>query len=356
MKLLNEKSLSGQCLTGRDILITGGTGSFGKKCAEILLKHHNPRRLVIFSRDEQKHVNMARNLFPPNEYPQIRYFVGDVRDYDRLRRGLQGIDYVIHAAAMKHVDMAEYNPQECIHTNIVGAENMINACLDCGVKKLVGLSTDKAASPINLYGATKLCSDKLFVSSNSLSGTNGCRFSVVRYGNVFGSNGSVVPFFLSKRHTGTLPITDERMTRFILTLEQGVHFVLQAFDRMLGGEIFVPKIPSTRIMDLARTIAPNCKFKFIGIRPGEKLHECMIPVDEARQTLEFEDHFVIEPSSPSWSRTADWIAAGVPCSDDFCYSSDNNSEWLSTQQLEEMIQPFVASHSETANARQSSAA
>ncbi|MFP6576720.1 MAG: UDP-N-acetylglucosamine 4,6-dehydratase (inverting) [Pirellulaceae bacterium] len=349
MKLFNDQSLSGQSLVGSDILITGGTGSFGKKCAQTLLKHHNPRRLVIFSRDEQKHVDMARTLFPPSEYPQIRYFIGDVRDYDRLRRSLQGIDYVVHAAAMKHVDMAEYNPQECIHTNILGAENMINACLDCGVKKLVGLSTDKAASPINLYGATKLCSDKLFVSSNALSGADGCRFAVVRYGNVFGSNGSVVPFFLRQRHTGTLPITDERMTRFIITLEQGVNFVLQAFDRMVGGEIFVPKIPSIKIMDIANTVAPECKTKIIGIRPGEKLHECMIPVDEARQTLEFDDHFVIEPASASWPRNADWIAQGVPCPDGFCYSSDNNTHWLTKAELQEMIRPFAETAAESSN-------
>ena len=356
MKLFSEAPLGGEVLTGRDILITGGTGSFGKKCAEILLEHCDPRRLVIFSRDEQKHVEMSRNLFPPSKYPQIRYFVGDVRDYDRLRRGLQGIDYVIHAAAMKHVDMAEYNPQECIHTNILGAENMINACLDCGVKKLVGLSTDKAASPINLYGATKLCSDKLFVSSNSLSGTEGCRFAVVRYGNVLGSNGSVVPFFLSQRHKGTLPITDERMTRFVITLEHGVNFVLQAFDRMEGGEIFVPKIPSISILDIARTIAPECQIEIVGIRPGEKLHECMIPADEARQTIEFDDHFVIEPSNPSWSRQADWIGKGISCPDGFSYSSDNNTDWLTREQLGKMILPFVASHSTTATASQRSVA
>lgn len=356
MKLFTSTALAGKSLVGSNILITGGTGSFGRKCAEILLEHYQPRRLVIFSRDEQKHVDMSRNLFPPAKYPQIRYFVGDVRDYDRLRRGLQGIDYVIHAAAMKHVDMAEYNPQECIHTNILGAENMINACLDCGVKKLVGLSTDKAASPINLYGATKLCSDKLFVSSNSLSGNDGCRFAVVRYGNVFGSNGSVVPFFLSQRDKGILPVTDERMTRFIITLEQGVNFVLQAFDRMAGGEIFVPKIPSTNLLDIAKAIAPECEIKIIGIRPGEKLHECMIPTDEARQTIEFDDHFVIEPSNPNWSRDAEWIAKGKPCPDGFCYSSDNNTDWLTTEQLREMILPFMASDSKTATASQRSVA
>lgn len=323
---------------GRDILITGGTGSFGKKCAEILLRDHAPRKLVIFSRDEQKHVDMARTMFPPSRFPQIRYFIGDVRDLSRLRRGLRGIDYVIHAAAMKHVHIAEYNPQECIHTNILGAENLVNACIDCGVKQLVALSTDKAASPINLYGATKLCSDKLFVAAGALSGGNGCKFGVVRYGNVFGSNGSVVPFFLKERNKGVLPITDPRMTRFIITLEYGVRFVLKAFERMAGGEIFVPKIPSTTITDIAKAVAPECKTKVIGIRPGEKLHECMIPDDEARQSIEMGEYYIIQPP-PSLHHTQldDVPAGGSRCPDGFSYSSDKNNHWLTVDELRQMI-------------------
>ncbi len=325
-------------LTDKDVLITGGTGSFGKRCTQILLDEIRPRRLVVFSRDEQKHVAMARNLFPPSRYPQLRYFVGDVRDPQRLNRALRGIDYVIHAAAMKHVDIAEYNPQECIRTNIGGADNLINACIDRGVKKLVALSTDKAASPINLYGATKLCSDKLFVAANSLSGRDGTRFAVVRYGNVLGSNGSVVPFFLKERSKGVLPITDPRMTRFIITLEQGVRFVLQTFERMQGGEIFVPKIPSTTVLDIAKAVAPDCRTKVIGIRPGEKLHECMIPADEARQTTEYDDYFVIQPPSSVWSDpTRTRTAVPANCADGFQYASDSNRHWLTVEQLRDMI-------------------
>ncbi|MCX7048340.1 MAG: UDP-N-acetylglucosamine 4,6-dehydratase (inverting) [Candidatus Sumerlaeota bacterium] len=323
------------------ILITGGTGSFGKKCVEILLKRFNPRRLVVFSRDEQKHVDMARNLFPESQYPQMRYFVGDVRDLPRLKRALQGVEYVIHAAAMKHVDVAEYNPQECIRTNIGGAENVINACIDCGVKKVVALSTDKAANPINLYGATKLCSDKLFVAANSLGGLDGTRFAVVRYGNVVGSKGSVIPFFIRERAKGVLPITDARMTRFWITLEEGVNLVLKAFDIMTGGEIFVPKIPSMNIMDLARAVAPTCETRVTGIRPGEKLHECMIPVDEARQTLEFEDYYIIEPAFHWWTQSdALQQMNGQRLPDEFAYTSDTNKQWLTIEQLREMIRPF----------------
>ncbi len=322
----------------RQILITGGTGSFGKKCAEVLLRDHRPSRLVIFSRDEQKHVDMARNHFPPDKFPQIRYFIGDVRDLGRLKRALRGIDYVIHAAAMKHVDIAEYNPQECIQTNIGGAENLINASIDCGVKKLVALSTDKAANPINLYGASKLCSDKLFVAGNSFSGSGGTKFSVVRYGNVWGSNGSVVPFFQRERAKGVLPITDPRMTRFIITLEEGVQFVLKSFERMVGGEVFVPKIPSTTIMDIAEAVAPECSTKTVGIRPGEKLHECMIPADEARHTVELDDHFVIEPAFHWWTKSMVGDRTNARrCPDDFVYSSDNNTHWLTIDELREML-------------------
>jgi len=325
-------------LRDSNVLITGGTGSFGKKCAEYLLAHAPPKRLVIFSRDEQKHVTMARANFPTSKYPQIRYFVGDVRDPARLRRALQGIDYVIHAAAMKHVDVAEYNPTECIRTNIGGAENLIEACLDVGVKRLVALSTDKAAAPVNLYGATKLCSDKLFVAANSLAGVGGTRFAVVRYGNVLGSNGSVVPFFQKESNTGVLPITSPDMTRFIITLEQGVQFVLQSFERMFGGEVFVPKIPSTTVLDIAKAVAPNCQTKIIGIRPGEKLHECMVPADEARQTLEFDDHYLIQPTLRYWvNQPPAYVESGKACSEGFTYSSENNDKWLSIQQLRQLI-------------------
>lgn len=326
-------------LQGQTVLITGGTGSFGKKCAEYLLKHAKLKRLIIFSRDEQKHVNMRRNHFPTDQFPQVRYFVGDVRDEKRLRRAFQGVDYVIHAAAMKHVDVAEYNPQECIATNIGGAENVINAAIDCGVKKVVALSTDKAASPVNLYGATKLCSDKLFAAANSLSGEDGTRFAIVRYGNVWGSNGSVVPFFQKQAARGVLPITDPKMTRFIITLQESVNLVVKAFERMEGGEVFVPKIPSTTILDIARAVAPDCETEVIGIRPGEKLHECMIPADEARHTLEFDDHFIIQPAFRSWSSKAPAYAdEGQPCDEGFSYSSDNNAQWFSIEQLRAMIE------------------
>lgn len=330
-------------LRDSSVLITGGTGSFGKKCTEILLKEAPPKRLVIFSRDEQKHVEIARNLFPASKYPQIRHFIGDVRDLPRLKRAFNGIDYVIHAAAMKHVDMAEYNPQECIATNIGGAENIINAAIDCGVKQVIALSTDKAANPINLYGATKLCSDKLFVAANALAGGYQTRFAVVRYGNVVGSKGSVIPLFLRMRATGVLTITDPRMTRFWITLEQGVQLVLKGFDRMAGGEIFVPKIPSMRMVDLARALGPDCELRTIGIRPGEKLHECMIPVDDARQSLEFDDHYVIEPAFHWWTQT-DMLTqiGGKRCPDGFSYTSDANSDWLTVDQLKDMISPFEA--------------
>lgn len=324
-------------LTGRNVLITGGTGSFGRKCAEILLRDVKPNRLVIFSRDEQKHVDMARNAFPPSKFPQIRYFVGDVRDPARLKRALNGIDFVIHAAAMKHVDVAEYNPQECIRTNVGGAENVINACLDGKVEKLVALSTDKAAAPVNLYGATKLVSDKLFVAANSLSGGTGPQFAVVRYGNVWGSNGSVVPFFQKQAASGVLPITSPEMTRFIITLEEGVRFVLQAFERMAGGEVFVPKIPSTSIMDIAKAVAPQCRTEVVGVRPGEKMHECMIPADEARQALEFEDHYIIQPTLRVNGPEPAYVAQGKPCAPNFCYSSETNDRWLSVEELQEMI-------------------
>lgn len=325
----------------QSVLITGGTGSFGRKCVEHLLKHDPPRRLIVFSRDEQKHVHMERNLFPRKQYPQMRYFVGDVRDLTRLKRAFGGVDFVIHAAAMKHVDMAEYNPHECIETNVNGAENVINAAIDCGIKKVVALSTDKAANPINLYGATKLCSDKLFVAANSLAGAEETRFSVVRYGNVVGSKGSVIPYFIHQRKQGVLSVTDPRMTRFWITLEQGVQFVLKTLKQMAGGEIFVPKIPSMNIMDLAKAIAPDCRIETVGIRPGEKLHECMVPIDDARQTLEFDDHYIIEPAFHFWTQS-DMLTqtGGARCAEDFTYASNTNDRWLTVDELKEMIKPF----------------
>jgi UDP-N-acetylglucosamine 4,6-dehydratase len=315
------------------VLITGGTGSFGKKCTEILLNKYRPRKLIIFSRDELKQSVMAQQFDAPDV---IRFFIGDVRDRDRLYRAFDGVDIVIHAAALKQIPAAEYNPIEPIKTNILGGANVIDAAIDRGVQKVIALSTDKAANPINLYGATKLCADKLFVAANAYSGRHGTRFSVVRYGNVFGSRGSVVPLFLERRKTGVLPITDERMTRFWITLEQGVEFVLRCLDMMHGGEIFVPKIPSMNIMDLARAVAPDCRYEFVGIRPGEKLHEVMIPEDNAHHTVEFDDFFVIQPEFPWWNQD-NW-QAGRPCPEGFRYSSDTNDRWLSVEELREMIQ------------------
>lgn len=325
-------------LKDKTVMITGGTGSFGKKCAQTLLQHSKVKRLVLFSRDEQKHVAIRRSLFPPDRFPQVRYFVGDVRDEKRLMYAMRGVDYVIHAAAMKHVDMAEYNPHECISTNIRGAENVIHASIESGVKKVIAMSTDKAASPINLYGATKLCSDKLFVACNALAGKDGCRFAVVRYGNVLGSNGSVVPFFEQQKEKGVLPITDGAMTRFIITLQQGVDFVLDSMNRMVGGEVFVPKIPSTRIMDIAEAVAPGCRTEIVGIRPGEKLHECMIPTDESRLAVEYDDFYIIRPSQRSWdSEPAYYETSGKPCKKGFCYASNSNDRWLTPRMLRELI-------------------
>ncbi len=320
------------------ILITGGTGSFGRALVRRLVAQPDAwPRIVVFSRDELKQFEMQQE-FPIAEHPQLRFFIGDVRDAERLRRAFEGIDVVVHAAALKQVPAAEYNPFEAVKTNVLGAENVINAALDQGVERVIALSTDKAANPINLYGATKLCSDKLFVAGNAYSGARKARFSVVRYGNVVGSRGSVVPFFLARRRSGVLPITDPRMTRFWITLEQGVDFVLSCVDRMNGGEIFVPKLPSMRITDLADAIAPGCQTEVVGIRPGEKIHETLISVDDARQTVDAEDRYIIQPAFPWWDQAAYVDAHGfAPCPDGFAYTSDANEWWLTPVELREMI-------------------
>jgi UDP-N-acetylglucosamine 4,6-dehydratase/5-epimerase len=323
-------------LNNKVILITGGTGSFGQRFVQTVLDRYKPTRLIVFSRDELKQFQM-RERFSEADYPCLRYFIGDVRDRDRLYRAFDGVDVVVHAAALKQVPACEYNPIEAIRTNVMGAANVVDAAIDRGVSKVVALSTDKAAGPVNLYGATKLCSDKLFTAANSYAGAHATRFSVVRYGNVVGSRGSVIPFFLRARDTGKLQITDPRMTRFWITLEQGVEFVLASLKRMHGGEVFVPKIPSMNIMDVARAIAPECETSVIGIRPGEKLHELMVGEDDSRNTVEYDDYFAILPSFHQW--TADDCAAngGRLCSEGFRYSSDRNDRWLSAEELRAMV-------------------
>lgn len=319
------------------ILITGGTGSFGKQYVKTLLRRYKPRRVIVFSRDELKQFEMQRDF----THESMRYFIGDVRDKDRLVMAMRGVDYVIHAAALKQVPAAEYNPTECIKTNIHGAENVIQAALDCGVKKVIALSTDKAANPINLYGATKLCSDKLFVAANNLAGERATRFAVVRYGNVVGSRGSVVPFFRGLIDNGAteLPVTDIRMTRFWITLQQGVNFVLKNFERMQGGEVFVPKIPSVRVADLAKSLAPELAIKIIGIRPGEKLHEVMCPQDDSHLTLEFEDHYVIQPSISFWGKENPGYSVngsgetGRAVAQGFEYNSETNPHFLGNDDI-----------------------
>jgi len=317
-------------LAGKNILITGGTGSFGNKFVDHVLKY-DVNKIVVFSRDELKQYEMSQRFTDE----RIRFFLGDVRDRDRLYRAFDGIDIVVHAAALKQVPACEYNPFEAIKTNVIGAQNIVEAAIDRKVKRIIALSTDKAASPLNLYGATKLCSDKLFVAANSYAGDKDTRFAVVRYGNVVGSRGSVVPLFKKLKETGTLPITDERMTRFWITLDQGVEFVINSLRRMQGGEVFVPKIPSMRIVDLAEAIAPECKIEYIGIRPGEKLHEEMITVDDSRRSLEYPDYYVIQPEFPWWDERQ--ASGGKPLPDGFRYSSETNDQWLSIDQLREMI-------------------
>jgi UDP-N-acetylglucosamine 4,6-dehydratase len=317
------------------VLVTGGTGSFGRKFIHYLLHHCPPRKLIILSRDELKQHEM-RQLYPDTGDSPIRYFIGDVRDPERLYRALNGVDVVVHAAALKQVPACEYNPFEAVQTNIMGAKNVIDTAIDRGVKKVLALSTDKAVNPINLYGATKLCAEKMFVQANAYAGGSGTKFSVCRYGNVMGSRGSVVPMFLQQRHSGHITITDPRMTRFWITLEQGVRFVTRCVEELQGGEIFVPKLPSMNIVDLAHALAPECSIKEIGIRPGEKLHEVLVSEDEAPQTLELSDMFVVRPAHPWW-REEHW-AAGKPLPNNFRYSSNFNSEWLSADTLHAMLE------------------
>ena len=319
-------------INGKSVLITGGTGSFGNKFVEIVLNNYEPERVIVFSRDELKQYEMQQKF---NHDHRLRFFIGDVRDKDRLSRAFHGVDLVIHAAALKQIPAAEYNPFEVIKTNVMGAQNIIEAAIDCGVKKVIALSTDKAANPINLYGATKLCSDKLFVAGNSYVGFRGTGFSVVRYGNVVGSRGSVIPLFLKQRENGRLTITDPRMTRFWITLEQGVQFVINSLDRMCSGEIFVPKLPSTRITDLAEAIAPQCEMEVIGIRPGEKLHEVMITEEDSRCSFEYDDYYVITPQFPWWK--SDNCKGGKPLPEGFIYSSERNDRWLSSEEIMRLV-------------------
>jgi len=322
-------------LTNSSILITGGTGSFGNTFVPMTLAKYNPKRLVIYSRDEMKQWDMAQKY---KDDPRINFIIGDVRDKDRLGRSLDGIDYVVHAAATKIVPTAEYNPFECVKTNIMGAMNLIDACIDHGIKRVVALSTDKASNPINLYGATKLASDKLFVAGNAYSGTHNTRFAVVRYGNVMGSRGSVIPFFMSQAGQGSLPITDIRMTRFMITLEQGVELVWHALDDMEGGEIYVKKIPSMKVIDIANAVSPSAKHKIIGIRPGEKIHEQMIGVEDALYTYEYDNYYKILPAIHNWSVDPSRINDGVKVNEGFTYTSENNNQWMPISELEKWIE------------------
>ena len=312
------------------VLITGGTGSFGNAFVPMVLEKYSPKKVIIFSRDEMKQWEMAKKFEGDS---RLRFFIGDVRDRERLYRALDSVDYVVHAAATKIVPTAEYNPFECVKTNVIGAMNLIDACIDKGVKKVVALSTDKASSPINLYGATKLASDKLFVSGNAYAGEHKTRFSVVRYGNVMGSRGSVIPFFMSLRDSGVLPITDDRMTRFMISLEEGVDLVFHAFSDMIGGEVYVKKIPSMKIVDIARVIAPRADLRIVGIRPGEKIHEQMIGLEDAPYTFEYSNYYKILPAINNWATDSARIKDGVRVTDDFSYSSNNNKNWMTAEAL-----------------------
>ncbi len=322
------------------ILVTGGTGSFGKKFIEVMLREYHPHKLIVFSRDELKQHEMQAAGF---NHPSLRYFIGDIRDQQRCRRAFEGVDLVIHAAALKQVPACEYNPMEAIKTNILGSGNVIDAALDAGVSRVVALSTDKAVNPVNLYGATKLAAEKLFIQSNAYAGARNTRFSCVRYGNVVGSRGSVVPVFLKQRESGKVTVTDERMTRFWISLEQGVRFVIRAAENMHGGEVFVPKIPSMTVADLARAIAPETTIEYIGIRPGEKLHEVLISEDEARQTVDLEDMYVVQPAESLWFGR-EWENKGRVLEDGFRYASNTNGQWLNVDEIKKIIAPIEADY------------
>jgi UDP-N-acetylglucosamine 4,6-dehydratase len=328
-------------LQGKSILVTGGTGSFGKKFVETVLRDHNPKKVIVFSRDELKQYEMSLDeRFKDNE--KLRYFIGDIRDGERMERACEGVDVIIHAAALKQVPAAEYNPMECIKTNVLGSQNVINAALNCGVSRVVALSTDKAAAPVNLYGATKLCSDKLFTAANNMIGKRDLKLSVVRYGNVMGSRGSVIPFFMSQRHKGMIPITHEAMTRFNILIEEGVAMVLYALEHAWGGEIFVPKIPSYNIMAVAEAVAPNCRHQIVGIRPGEKLHEEMVTESDAEKTIDCGKYYVILPSTINWS-LEDYMnkfkAVKVP--KNFRYNSGDNDQWVNVDEIRALIKKHV---------------
>ncbi len=318
------------------VLVTGGTGSFGKKFIEIMLKEYHPAKVIVFSRDELKQYEMQINGF--ND-PSLRYFLGDIRDLERLKRAFKDVDIVVHAAALKQVPACEYNPFEAIKTNILGSQNVIDAALDCGVKKVLAISTDKAVNPVNLYGVTKLGAEKLFIQSNAYAGGRETRFSCTRYGNVVGSRGSVVPVFLQQRHTGKLTVTDERMTRFWISLEQGVRFVIRCIEQMHGGEVFVPKLPSMSVKDLGAAIAPECEIVYSGIRPGEKLHEVLVSEDEARSSVELDDMYVVQPAGTLWFGK-EWEAIGKKLPDGFRYASNTNTQWLDLDGVKAMIKPF----------------
>lgn len=318
-------------LDDKAVLITGGTGSFGRRFVDTILRQHRPRKVIVFSRDELKQAEMFRELGGKT----VRYFIGDVRDRDRLRRAMHGVDIVVHAAALKQVPACEYNPFEAVNTNVLGASNVIDAAIDAGVQKVLAISTDKAVSPVNLYGATKLCAEKLFVQGNAYAGEGGTRFSCARYGNVVGSRGSVIPLFLEQRTRGTVTVTDERMTRFWITLDQGVDFVLRSIEAMRGGEVFVPKIPSMRIMDLVKAVAPGCTVTITGIRPGEKVHEVLLSEDEAHHAVEMDDFYIIKPLHPWWS-DENW-SEGTRLPDSFSFSSDRNDRWLTVDELCSLI-------------------